>query len=74
MKKGISGSALAIAKKLLDLNYIITRKYTPDRWDEEFKGIARGSGVSIHDLRRINLIPELLKASCSLGGWWDKST
>jgi isopenicillin-N N-acyltransferase-like protein len=30
--------------------------------------------VNIHDLRRINLIPELLKASCSLGGWWGKAT
>lgn len=38
------------------------------------KGIAKGSGIPVKTWRRINLIPELLKASCSIGGWWGKST
>lgn len=38
------------------------------------KGIARGSGIPINNWRRINLIPEILKASCSVGGWWGPAT
>lgn len=38
------------------------------------KGIAKGSGIPVKDWRRINLIPELLKASCSIGGWWGPAT
>jgi len=37
-------------------------------------GIAKGSGLPVKIWRRINLIPELLKASCSIGGWWGKAT
>ena len=51
-------------------NYIITKKYTPQRWEDEMKGIAKGSGIPVKTWRRLNLIPELLKASCSIGGWW----
>ena len=67
-------SAVSIVKKLLDVNYLITKKYTPQRWDDEMKGIAKGSGVPTKTWRRINLIPELLKASCSIGGWWGEAT
>lgn len=38
------------------------------------KGIAKGSGIPVRNWRRINLIPELLKASCSIGGWWGPAT
>ena len=38
------------------------------------RGIAKGSGLSIKTFRRINLIPELLKASCSIGGWWGNAS
>lgn len=38
------------------------------------KGVAKGSGQSVKTWRRINMIPELLKASCSLGGWWGPAT
>jgi len=74
LKNIIGKGALAVAKKLLDLNYFITKKYTPKRWEDEFKGIAKGSGIPASHWRRINLIPELLKASCSIGGWWGPAT
>jgi isopenicillin-N N-acyltransferase-like protein len=38
------------------------------------RGIAEGSGIPIKVWRRINLVPELLKASCSIGGWWGPAT
>ena len=74
LRNEIGQSGVAVAKRMLDLNYIITKKYTPQRWDDEFKGVAAGSGISIKTWRRISLIPELLKASCSIGGWWGPAT
>ncbi|CAF4997742.1 unnamed protein product [Rotaria sp. Silwood1] len=58
----------------LDLNYEITRKYTPPWFDEELRGVAAGSGVSYQDVRRMNLIPELIKAACTVLGAWGEST
>jgi hypothetical protein len=34
MKRGLGRGGVAIAKRLLDLNYVITKKYTPARWEE----------------------------------------
>jgi hypothetical protein len=58
----------------LDLNYDITRKYTPPWYDEELHGVADGSGVSYENIRRLNLLPELIKAACSVLGAWGEST
>ncbi|CAF2999086.1 unnamed protein product [Rotaria socialis] len=58
----------------LDLNYEITRIYTPPWFDEEIRGIAAGSGVSYQNIRRLNLIPELIKAACTVLGAWGEST
>lgn len=74
LKNYISKSALIIGKGLLDLNYYITLPYTPKRWNDEMQGISDASGVSIWTLRQINLISELLKASCSILGGFGKST
>lgn len=74
LRQDIGHSGVSVAKRLLDVNYLITKKYTPKRWEDEFKGIAKGSGISHKTIRRINLIPEILKASCSIGGWWGPAT
>ena len=67
-------TAVSLVKRLLDVNYLITKKYTPQRWNDEMKGVGKGSGIPAKTWRRINLIPELLKASCSVGGWWGNAT
>ena len=67
-------TAVGLVKRLLDVNYLITKKYTPQRWNDEMKGVGKGSGIPAKTWRRINLIPELLKASCSIGGWWGDAT
>lgn len=74
MKKMVGKLGVGVAKKLLSVNYLITKKYTEKKWEEEFKGIADGSGVSVDDIRQINLIPELLQASCSVLGVWGEAT
>lgn len=57
LRQDLGQTGVTIAKKLLDLNYIITKKYTPKRWEDEFRGMAKGSGISAKTWRRINLIP-----------------
>ena len=74
MRHDLGETAVSLIKRLLDVNYLITKKYTPARYDEEYKGIAKASGIPAKTWRRINLIPELLKASCSVGGWWGPAT
>jgi len=36
--------------------------------------LADGSGVNIWQLRGLNMVPELLKASCSMMGAFGKAT
>lgn len=61
-------------KAALDLNYLITKKYTPAHYEEEMKGMEAGSGVNYIDIRRLNLLPELIKAGCSIVGAWGTSS
>ncbi|CAF5072801.1 unnamed protein product, partial [Rotaria sp. Silwood1] len=49
-------------------------KYTPPWYDEERQGLAAGSGVLYKDSRRLNLLPELINAACSILGTWSEST
>lgn len=37
-------------------------------------GLADGSGIDIWSIRQVNMIPELLKASCSMMGAWNSAT
>jgi hypothetical protein len=34
MRHDIGETGVALAKRLLDLNYVITKKYTPKRWED----------------------------------------
>jgi hypothetical protein len=58
----------------LDLNYEITKKYTPQRFQDELNGLADGSMLNMKLFRRMNLLPELIKAGCSMYGAWSNST
>jgi hypothetical protein len=58
----------------LDLTYEITRPFTNRKYYEEMRGIADASGVSIKLIRRIHMIGELTKGTCSMFGAWGKAT
>lgn len=70
----------AIAKKiffgLLDLNYEVSKQFSPQRYFDEMQGIHDGSnGVADYELlRRLNYFPELIKAACSVVGVWGPAT
>jgi len=74
IKKWLGKTAIKTILGVLDLNYLITKAYTPKRWDEEYRGIGDGSGIKASIWREINLIPELLKAACSISGAWGPAT
>lgn len=58
----------------LDLTWEATRLYTPQRFIDEIKGIADGSGIPENQVRRLNMLPELIKAGCSMAGVWGDAT
>lgn len=58
----------------LDLTAEITKPYTSPRFEEEIKGWAAGSGVSEALIRRLNMLPELTKAACTMFGAWGNAT
>lgn len=46
-------TGVLLLRAVLDLNYFICKPYTNKRWDQEMKGIAKGTGhkVSVWELR-----------------------
>ena len=57
-------------EKALDWSAKVTAPFTPQAYFDELKGLAAGSGVDYDMLLRINMFPELTKASCSFFGAW----
>ena len=47
----------------LDLTYLVTEPYTPSYFYEEMRGLADASGIDYTLLRRVHMIPELIKVS-----------
>jgi hypothetical protein len=37
-------------------------------------GMAQGAKVKQKDIERINIIPELIKAQCTVAGLWGQAT
>eukprot|EP00047_Mylnosiga_fluctuans_P010134 m.265448 g.265448 ORF g.265448 m.265448 type:complete len:431 (-) comp29675_c0_seq1:85-1377(-) len=52
----------------LEWSYNMTHPFTPSKYDEEMQGVADGAGVSVWDIRNINMIAELIRAQCSVIG------
>lgn len=58
----------------LDLTHVLTELYTPKHFLEELRGLAAGSGLDYSLLLRVHMLPELVKAGCSMLGGWGKAT
>lgn len=58
----------------LDLNYEFTKSYVPQRFIDEVQGIADGSGMSFKSIMRMNYVPEIIQAACSMFGAWGVAT
>jgi len=58
----------------LDLTYDGTRQFTGDYFEDEMRGMADATGVPEKKIRRIHMIGELTKGSCSMYGAWGSAT
>jgi isopenicillin-N N-acyltransferase like protein len=61
-------------EKALDWSIKTTSKFTPQSYYDEIQGLADGSGMDYQLLLRVNMMPELTKASCSFFGAWGEAT
>lgn len=67
----VAKQGLAVA---LDLTYEITKHYTGQYFFDEMKGLSDANGFSYETIRRIHMIGELTKGSCSMYGAWGNAT
>lgn len=71
MKSKLSSDVIGLA---LDMTYYATKLYTNKKYYQEIKGIADGSGTSFKTIRRVHMIGEFTKGTCSMFGAWGNAT
>ncbi|XP_065190525.1 protein dcd1A-like [Sycon ciliatum] len=54
----------------LDATAVMTRPYTPEYFFEEMHGLADATGIEYKTVLQMHMLPELIKASCSMMGAW----
>ncbi|KAF2071497.1 hypothetical protein CYY_007192 [Polysphondylium violaceum] len=59
---------------VLDMVAFGVKDHTPERFFQEIQGIADATGVDKDEIIRVHMIPELLRASCSMFGGWGSAT
>ena len=68
------GALHFLLMRVLDLQHLATRFYTPKYFYEEMRGIAKGANLPYHLVRNMNMIPELVQMTCSMMGAWGNAT
>jgi len=58
----------------LDLTWQMVKDYTPEYFLDEMKGIASVTNVSFETILQLHMLPELVKAQCSIFDAWGKAT
>lgn len=70
----LSDNQLAtIAGVLMDINWVVALPWIPQRFQDEIQGAADGSGIPVKVIRRVNILPELTQAHCSVVGAWGSA-
>jgi len=64
----------ALLEVALEGTFFETVIYTPERYEDMLRGMADSSLMLLGNIKRINLFPELIRASCSLVGAWGPAT
>lgn len=57
----------------LDLENVATDKYTGSYFHDQMRGISDSTGIDLKKIRRLHLIGELTKGSCSMFGAWGSA-
>jgi len=58
----------------LEFTLLMTRANTPQHFIDEIKGMADATGIDEGTIWRVNLLPELVKAHCTMVGAWATAT
>lgn len=58
----------------LEFTAELTKKYTPDHFFEEIRGLSDSTGISYDKVLQFHMFPELIKAACSMYGAWGPAT
>lgn len=58
----------------LDLTYNLTAPYTPTWHTETLQGLADGAGIDFNTAAQVAMIPELIRAACSIIVAWGPAT
>eukprot|EP01104_Vermistella_antarctica_P019035 TRINITY_DN7276_c0_g1_i1.p1 TRINITY_DN7276_c0_g1~~TRINITY_DN7276_c0_g1_i1.p1 ORF type:complete len:467 (+),score=129.97 TRINITY_DN7276_c0_g1_i1:146-1546(+) len=58
----------------LKLTAVLTKDFTPQHFFDEIQGMADASGVSADTILEYNLLPELIKAGCTIVEAWGDAT
>lgn len=66
--------ALKLVRNVLLANHYYVRPFTPKRYLDEYAGISAGSGIPATNIIELNMLPEILKAGCSILGVFGKAT
>jgi hypothetical protein len=59
---------------LLGLQYQFNQPYTPQRYLDQFQGMADATGLDVKYIIKLNLFPELIRAQCSMAGIWGSAS
>jgi hypothetical protein len=68
------GILLRIAQLMMDINWLVAKQWIPQRYEDELQGMAEGAGMDVQELRRMNILPELTQAHCTVTGAWGVAT
>lgn len=74
LAKKLTTGVHGLANEILDLNIMITKKYTNPRYYQEIKGIGVGAKMNSQIISRLNIFPELIKAACTVAGVWKSAS
>ena len=59
---------------IVDLTYALTKPFIAPEFMEEIYGIANATDIKLEKLLGVTLLPEIIKASCSMFGAWGPAT
>lgn len=59
---------------IIDLTYDLTKDFMPPEFMQELTGMVNATGISMERALGVTLLPEIIKAGCSMFGAWGKAT
>lgn len=76
LDKFVDVLAKDLVQEVLGFLNTADESWVPKRYKDELKGISDGcdNAVTFKSIRNLNLVPELIRASCTIIGAWGPAT